>query len=340
MVPRLSLTRREFLKLTGLTAAGMLAGPVFSARAQTHAYQARVIPESIDLFDGPSFGAKKISNQWKDSILSITEATISQDEGAFNRVWYELDGVGYAHSGGIQPVRIRLNDPPASMPENGALAEVTVPYTDAHWRIGRKQPVAYRYYYETTHWVVDLVYDTEGTAWYKVTDDKWEFFYYVIAEHLRNMPPKELEPISPEVPHRAKRIVVDTNLQAIIAYEDTVPVFMARAATGAIFRDGDFTTPPGRHYVYHKRPSRHMAAGNLAANGFDLPGVPWVSYFTERGVAFHGTYWHNNFGYPRSHGCVNLTSQASKWIYRWTLPTVPPKQQRVYKLNGTAVDVV
>ena len=82
-----------------------------------------------------------------------------------------------------------------------------------------------------------------------------------------------------------------------------------------------------------------MAAGNLAANGFDLPGVPWVSYFTERGVAFHGTYWHNDYGRPRSHGCVNLTPAAAKWIYRWTNPVVPPEKQRMVKSFGTIVNV-
>jgi lipoprotein-anchoring transpeptidase ErfK/SrfK len=115
---------------------------------------------------------------------------------------------------------------------------------------------------------------------------------------------------------------------------------MARVATGARFRDGDYFTPPGRHITFHKRPSRHMARGNLAANGYDLPGVPWVTYFTEEGVSIHGTYWHNDFGKPRSHGCVNLTPQAAKWVYRWTLPYVPPGEQKVYVDYGTILDVV
>ncbi|MEJ2353252.1 MAG: L,D-transpeptidase, partial [Anaerolineales bacterium] len=58
------------------------------------------------------------------------------------------------------------------------------------------------------------------------------------------------------------------------------------------------------------------------------------------GIAFHGTYWHNDYGRPRSHGCINLTSRAAKWIYRWTLPVVPPDQQRVYEDFGTRVDVI
>jgi lipoprotein-anchoring transpeptidase ErfK/SrfK len=126
----------------------------------------------------------------------------------------------------------------------------------------------------------------------------------------------------------------------VIAYERDIPVFMSKAATGAAFRDGNHYTPPGRHITFCKRPCRHMAAGDLASNGFDLPGVPWICYITENGVAFHGTYWHNDFGKQRSHGCINLPPQAARWIYRWTQPVVPPTEQQVYEDYGTTVDVI
>ncbi|OQX62000.1 MAG: hypothetical protein B5M51_06740, partial [Anaerolinea sp. 4484_236] len=42
------------------------------------------------------------------------------------------------------------------------------------------------------------------------------------------------------------------------------------------------------------------------------------------GVAIHGTYWHNNFGYPMSHGCINMRNQDAKWLYRWTTPPYDP----------------
>jgi lipoprotein-anchoring transpeptidase ErfK/SrfK len=82
-----------------------------------------------------------------------------------------------------------------------------------------------------------------------------------------------------------------------------------------------------------------MAAGDLAASGFDLPGVPWVLYITKSGISFHGTYWHNDFGRPRSHGCINLTPQAAKWLYRWTLPTVAPGKELAYGYVGTRVEI-
>ena len=82
-----------------------------------------------------------------------------------------------------------------------------------------------------------------------------------------------------------------------------------------------------------------MAAGDIASSGFDLPGVPWVLYITEGGISFHGTYWHNDYGRPRSHGCINLTPQAAKWVFRWTMPSVPPDKELIYGHVGTKVEI-
>jgi lipoprotein-anchoring transpeptidase ErfK/SrfK len=68
----------------------------------------------------------------------------------------------------------------------------------------------------------------------------------------------------------------------------------------------------------------HDQLGDAVANIYNLPGVPWCSFFTGSGHAFHGTYWHNDYGHPRSNGCINLPSSVSKWLYRWTSPVVPP----------------
>ena len=96
----------------------------------------------------------------------------------------------------------------------------------------------------------------------------------------------------------------------------------------------------GQFRLTYKRPTRHMTVGNRANGDFDLPGVPWVSYFTEDGIAFHGAYWHNDFGRPRSHGCVNLSPRAAKWVYRWSQPVVPPNVTLLFESNGTRIDII
>lgn len=336
-----SISRRDFLKFSGLGFAGLFASPKVQRLNVLSNQQGRVIYDSIHTYDIPSFSGKITRQYWTDTIIPITEVTIGDDEPDYNRVWYRIGDIGYAHSGGIQPVKTLLQEPIGDIPEGGQLAEISVPYTDARWKPDPAEDVAYRFYYETTHWVTGLVYGERSNPWYRILDDKWELTLYAPAQHLRLIPSSELTTLSPKVPEDAKRIEVRTNEQVVVAYEWDRPVFMARTATGAEFSNGRFYTPAGRHYTFHKRPSRHMAAGNLAYNGYDLPGVPWICYITEKGVAFHGTYWHNDYGRPRSHGCINMTSQAAKWIFRWTLPIVPPHEQRAYNMfGGTRVDVI
>ncbi|MDZ7845091.1 MAG: L,D-transpeptidase [Anaerolineales bacterium] len=334
------LTRKGFLKLSGLGLLG-LSSPGLSPLSKLFSgQQGRVIYENIGLFQKPSFESKRLRLYWKDTVLPIAQVRIGGTEPEYNRVWYRIGREGYVHSGGVQPVRTQTNPVISAIPAGGALAEVTVPYTDALWTPGASYHVAYRFYYETTHWIAGLVLAQDGTPYYHILEDKWDLDYYVPAAHLRVLPPEELSLISPHVPHYAKRIEVRTDLQVVIAYEWNEPVFMVKAATGADFSTGKYITPPGRHLTNYKRPSRHMAAGNLAYNGYDLPGVPWISYITESGIALHGTYWHNDFGKARSHGCINLPSRASQWLYRWSLPQVPAGEQSTYDKTGTIVDVI
>ena len=58
--------------------------------------------------------------------------------------------------------------------------------------------------------------------------------------------------------------------------------------------------------------------GLIGGEYYNVPQVPDVMYFTDEGHAFHGTYWHNNFGQVMSHGCVNLPLDLAAWLYDWT----------------------
>ncbi len=334
------LSRREFLKLGSLALAGLFLPPLGLKPQASSDLQGRVLEPTITIYAAPSLSAQAVKQYWRDVILPISEVTIGDGQPDYNRVWYHIGQEGYAHSGGIQPVRIQLNPPSSDIPPDGCLGEITVPYSDARWRPDATEGVAYRLYYETTHWVVSSKRDAQGNDWYGILDDKWKYVYYVTAAHLRLVPPEEIQPLSPEVPLEGKRIEVLLEQQSVIAYEWDQPVWMSRAATGARFSNGNYETPSGRHICNWKRPYRHMAAGDRAApNSYDLPGVPWVVYFTEDGISFHGTYWHNDFGKPRSHGCVNLPIQAARWLYRWTIPSVPAGEKFVFEDFGTRVDI-
>ncbi len=300
--------------------------------------QARIINRTAWAYDEPNANSKRLKLYWHDLVVPITNTTISEDEAAYNRVWYQLEESGYAYSGGIQPVRTILHQP-QPIPTRGALGEVSVPYTDAYLEPDGNAEFIYRLYYETVHWVASAAEGMDGSVWYRLLDDKFEQYYYVPAKHIRLVPDEELTPLAAHVPSEEKRVEVRLSEQLLLAYENGRAVFATRVSTGGRRLSGTYTTPVGNFITYHKRPTRHMANGDIASNGFDFPGVPWVLYITESGISFHGTYWHNDYGIPHSHGCINMTPQAAKWLYRWTMPTVPPEKYLIYGYAGTRVEI-
>jgi lipoprotein-anchoring transpeptidase ErfK/SrfK len=273
-----------------------------------------------------------------DSVHEVTGITVSQQGSSVNRMWYELDGAGYAHSSRVQPVRMRFNPSETFIPENGCVGEITVPWVDAFSGVDEHRKKRYRLYYASTLWVTKRVTDADGEIWYELLDDRYYTKLYVPAYSVRLVPDSELTALSPQVPYEHKKLIVDLDHQTLTAYIDDKPITNFRVSTGAHSLEGGFATPKGAYRTSRKRPSRHMyTPPSEFGTGFDLPGVPWVSYFTGDGIALHGTYWHNDFGVPHSHGCINLSPQAAKWIYRWTTPTVPPDQYIHADNRGTRV---
>lgn len=340
-----SLTRREFIKVGATTLAASALIPPARVLGNTFLPEGllpmgRITKNSVPVRQSPSLSAHEIKSLWEDAIIPLQEVTLGDDAPAHNRVWYRLGDGGYVHSGSVQPVEIRTHTPEAVIPDPGCLGEITVPYTDAVWYPPLPHLVAYRLYYGTTHWIIGSVVDKTGKTWYHIREDQFHFHYYVDARHVYLFNPAELQPLSPDVPAEDKRIEVHLESQVVVAYEKDRPVFMSKASTGTRFRNGVFLTPTGDFTTYHKRPSRHMTSGNLAhPNSYDLPGVPWICYIDENGVAFHGTYWHNDFGRPLSHGCINLPSPAARWLYQWSTPCVPTDVEWVYKNSGTRVTI-
>jgi hypothetical protein len=336
-----SLTRRDFLKLSGAGLLGLLLGDLFPQPASAGSelgMQGRVILSGTPLRESPSHAAKRLAIFGADQVLNLTAAVPGEDEGLTNRLWYRVGTQGYVHSAWIQPVSTSFNRPADSLPKNGALVEVTVPFTENYRELeDGSVERSLRMYYQTTYWAV-AIEDRGGLPWYRLHDDRYGRYYFGLAEHMRIVPPEELAPISAAVPEEEKSLLVDLAAQTVIAFEGETAVMATRASTGA---PGTFT-PNGSFRTYYKRGARHMTSGDMAGEGeFDLPGVPWVSFITDSGVSFHGTYWHNDFGTPHSHGCINLPSPVAKWIYRWTTPMVPAEARYMYMPGqGTQVQVI
>jgi lipoprotein-anchoring transpeptidase ErfK/SrfK len=127
-------------------------------------------------------------------------------------------------------------------------------------------------------------------------------------------PPPTEAPLNPAVqPPRSVSgnehwIDIDLSEQYLYAYEGDQMVRSFRVSTGT------WRTPTvlGRYRIYVKYRSQAMSGP-----GYYLPNVPFVMYFFK-GYGIHGTYWHNNFGTPMSHGCVNMRTEEAAWLYKWS----------------------
>lgn len=162
------------------------------------------------------------------------------------------------------------------------------------------------------------VYEVRGRsrrAMARIGEGRW-----ARADHLRWIAP---EPAPPQVDlsRRERWIDVDLTTQTLIAYEGAEPVYATMVSTG-----GERSpTVPGVFRIWGRYLAHTMDNTESAhlPSHFRLGDVPYVQFFDDdRGL--HGVYWHDQFGTPRSHGCVNLSPRDARWLFHFTQGPLPP----------------
>ena len=121
-----------------------------------------------------------------------------------------------------------------------------------------------------------------------------------------------------------KWIAISVYSGSLIAYEGDKPVFAAAMSPGMHGADptARYATIPGRFAVSSKHLTSTMG-GQVGQASWRTREVPWVAYY-DGSYAIHGAYWHDSFGRPRSHGCINLTPADAKRLFAWMDPQLPP----------------
>jgi lipoprotein-anchoring transpeptidase ErfK/SrfK len=122
-----------------------------------------------------------------------------------------------------------------------------------------------------------------------------------------------------------KWIDVNISKQTMVLYEGTDPVYVTLVSTGeAGLEDPELTTATKRGIfrIHTKHVAATMSSREIGEE-FELRDVPYVQYFGKEGYAIHGAYWHDRFGMPKSHGCINLSPEDARRVFSWTEPRVP-----------------
>ncbi len=120
---------------------------------------------------------------------------------------------------------------------------------------------------------------------------------------------------------------IDVNLskQTLMLYEGTRPVYATLMSSGEAGLEDHRTSTATKRGIFriHTKHITTTMSSDEAGEEFELRDVPYVMYF-EEGYAMHGAYWHDRFGTPKSHGCLNLSPEDARRIFHWTDPQVPP----------------
>lgn len=345
------LSRRDFLRLSALglgalslprrtwslpTAPVSLTLPEFPQSellGRNCAADVNLGGGKIELKARPDVNSATVRAVYRDEVFpwikEVSADTVSFDVPS--QRWVETPE-GYLRSRYIQPCRNLPNTPLTTMPEgkSGFWAEVTVPYVDL--LVDNPSPVSGwvrdhvyynlqpRLYYHQVMWIDQIRVLDGGLVQYRVNERYGNpgDLFWADGAAFRPLTDEDIAPINPEVDPATKRIVVNLTYQTLSCFEGEREVYFCRVSTGA----GEGSTPLGEHAIWRKLISTRMA-NTSEESSYDLPGISWTTLFIGTGVAIHGTTAHNDFGFPRSHGCVNCRPEDAKWIFRWCQPEVP-----------------
>lgn len=147
--------------------------------------------------------------------------------------------------------------------------------------------------------------DVDGWLWYLVGPDQW-----IVQTRIAKLNPAQ----KPADMVGSKWVAVDLYEQTLIAYENEKPVFATLISSGL----PKWSTNEGVFKIWDRHELIKMSGAESQPDFYYLPEVPYVMYFNQSEQALHGAYWHDGFGFRRSHGCVNLSLTDSQWIFEWT----------------------
>lgn len=238
------------------------------------------------------------------------QVTIYAEQTTSGATWYNIGDNRWVHSGWISPTTAELAQQVA--PISTAAAALPVGWVVASSLNVRAQPgvsAGNPPIDEVLHnYRVDILESrtVDGAIWYRIGQNRWVLGTWIAAASLKARPSS--------IGSAERWVGVNLAQQTAVAYQGNTPVYAAMIASGMAATP----TVQGVFRTWARLPTGKMSGGSAATGGYYyLEGVTWTCYFYS-GYALHTAYWHDAFGRPRSHGCVNLSPYDAWWIYQWS----------------------
>jgi hypothetical protein len=251
-----------------------------------------------------------VGNPVVDQLRMGAEVTIYEEQLAAGAPWYRIGVDRWVHSGWVRIL-------PAELAELARLALTSGPTLPVGWVVSSSLHVRARPGVSNDNPPIDEVLHNQrldiletrtvdGARWYRIGEERWVLGTWVAAALPKARPAS--------IGASERWVGINLGQQTVVAYQGDTPVYAAMAATGLPATP----TVRGVFRTWQRLTTGKMSGGSAATGGYYyLEGVTWTCYFYS-GYALHTAYWHDAFGRPRSHGCVNLSPYDAWWIFQWS----------------------
>jgi L,D-transpeptidase catalytic domain len=363
-----NISRRDFLKIAGVGVGALTFNPYRALNFEYLASPkqlpdfpkseiiGRVVDPGVDLRSQPTNDPNvntSIAKLDADTLVEWGHQVIGKVIGGLSNQRYVETPQGYIYASVLQPTRNLPNTPISEIPagQPGFWAEVTVPYVNlAHEGVVAspwlQDHIAYnfppRLYYGQVVWM-DRIRTENGFVEYRWNEDvnghgygygAYGEFFWADGAAFKVLTDEDVAPIDPDVDPNEKKIEANLDYQTLSCYEGNNEVYFCRISSGLSYdpetgqTSDKLATPVGNLLTHWKIISLNMTAGNFQT-GYSTPAVPWTTMISGDGISIHGTFWHYAFGERRSHGCINVSPEDAKWIFRWTTPYISLAQSEM-----------
>jgi hypothetical protein len=280
----------------------------------------------------PAYAPDPALNQIPYRYFKVTEEGtplfLSLEDGINNRpsnyiepgfIYVSYEAVANTEQGGFYQLRdgswIRAEGARAAIPTFQGLLFSSTPRHAFGWVLGQttsyrspgyEEPETGKMYYRYDIVQIYQAQEAEGNIWLLIGPDEWLDYRQVArVEPHTTLPGGMLID---------RWIEVNLDEQTLAVYDHNQLVFATIVSSGV----EPFWTRPGLFQIYEKKATETMSGATAAdrSDYYYLQDVPWTMYFDQK-RALHGEYWHTSLGYPRSHGCVNLSIGDAHWLFDW-----------------------
>lgn len=262
------------------------------------------LADLTDVYAGPSRGAALVRNVGDGFLFATVHAVVQEADGT----WYQINAGEWVHESDFTPVTISsfrgvetLRQP--DRPFGWIVADVRLSSSPG----GPPRVFLPRLERYTFFQVYDAVEADDGWIWYDIGNGQWLRQTYVSLVDPKQRPAG----VGPE----DFWVEVDLYEQTLAAYEGDRLVYASVISSGL----NRWPTREGLFQVWERWDEVKMSGAENRFDYYFVEDVPHTMYFDDQlGIALHGAYWHDRFGYKHSHGCVNIPPRGAEWIYRWS----------------------